>query len=259
MKETIRKAARRFGYEVRHVPCHDWYERDWFDTLDLFNRLREADGQTWADFLPYVSANYARSHAQLFQDLFVLHMTGEKKDGYFVEFGATNGVDLSNSYLLETVGWSGLVAEPSKGWHQALIKNRKCSIDLRCVWDGSGQTISFSETSAGEFSTVAEFRHSDHNNRSHAKEYTVETVSLNDLLEQHKAPSHIDYLSIDTEGSEHIILRALDFKKWTFGIITVEHNFAAIRRQQIHGLLSDNGYRRVFEGITKWDDWYVRR
>jgi hypothetical protein len=43
-----------------------------------------------------------KSRAQLRQDLFVLSETQYKRNGYFVEFGATTGIDLSNTYLLET-------------------------------------------------------------------------------------------------------------------------------------------------------------
>ena len=42
--------------------------------------------------------------------------------------------------------------------------------------------------------------------------YKVETISLNDMLELHNAPLIIDYLSIDTEGSEYEILSCLDFE-----------------------------------------------
>src|SRR5450631_2035857 len=48
----------------------------------------------------------AQSKSQLRQDLFVLTMLDFKRNGYFVEFGATNGSDLSNTYLLEkSFGW----------------------------------------------------------------------------------------------------------------------------------------------------------
>ena len=63
------------------------------------------------------------SKAQLHQDIFVLAEHDFKSSGYFVEFGATNGHDLSNTYLLDTqFGWRGIVAEPEKSWHEASIK-----------------------------------------------------------------------------------------------------------------------------------------
>lgn len=56
-----------------------------------------------------------KSRSQLRQDLFVLTELNFKQNGYFVEFGATNGVDLSNTYLLEKeFNWSGILAEPAR-------------------------------------------------------------------------------------------------------------------------------------------------
>jgi len=50
------------------------------------------------------------SKAQLHQDIFVLAEHDFKSFGYFLEFGATNGHDLSNTYLLETqFGWQALL------------------------------------------------------------------------------------------------------------------------------------------------------
>jgi hypothetical protein len=87
--------------------------------------------------------------------------------------------------------------------------------------------------------------------------YEVETVSLNDLLAQHGAPQRIDYLSVDTEGSELDILRAFDFDAWEVGLITVEHNYTP-RREGLFELLTAKGFRRKFAALSRADDWYVR-
>jgi hypothetical protein len=86
--------------------------------------------------------------------------------------------------------------------------------------------------------------------------YDVQTISLLDLLQKHSAPKLIDYLSIDTEGSEFEILNAFDFNKYQFKCITVEHNFTPMR-ERIYDLLSQNGYSRVFSEFSRFDDWYT--
>jgi hypothetical protein len=80
----------------------------------------------------------------------------------------------------------------------------------------------------------------------------VTTTSLMDLLEQQGAPAVIDYLSIDTEGSELAILEGVDWSRYQFRCITVEHNFTA-QRQGIQALLEAQGYQRR---EAQWDDWY---
>ena len=78
-----------------------------------------------------------------------------------------------------------------------------------------------------------------------------------DLQDEQTAPKTIDYLSIDTEGSEFEILRAFDFNAYHIDIVTCEHNFST-RREDIYQLLLGNGYRRVFTSLSQVDDWYIR-
>ncbi len=200
------------------------------------------------------------SKAAFRQDLFVLSELGFKRDGYFVEFGATNGVDSSNTYLLEKeFGWRGILAEPAKCWHEALRANRECHIETDCVWRHSGQVLAFSEQDNGEFSTIDSYRSVDIHRklRRQGKKYDVVTISLEDLLDKYGAPQKIDYLSIDTEGSEFEILSSLTFKKYQFRIITCEHNFTPAR-EKIVSLLSRNGYVRTLAEFSRYDDWFVK-
>jgi FkbM family methyltransferase len=201
------------------------------------------------------------SKSQLGQDILALSLVGLDRPGYFVEFGATNGLDLSNTYMLEKhYGWKGILCEPARSWHSELFENRSSIIDTRCVFNSSGEELEFSESIAGELSTLRDFVGADHHARSRVNlaTYEVTSVTLNDLLDEHRAPSYIDFISIDTEGSEYQILSGVDFKKYSFGLICVEHNFTE-NRDKILSLLSANGYIRVFEELSQWDDWYVSK
>ena len=183
------------------------------------------------------------SKAQLRQDLFALSMLGFKKSGYFVEFGATNGIDRSNSYLLESeYSWDGILAEPANSWHLELHKNRKCSISTKCVWKTTGESLQFLECDFKELSTIESYGRLDSHakNRANARTYPVNTISLLDLLLEFNAPTQIDFLSIDTEGSELDILQAFDFSRYRFSVIACEHNFGPTR-EKICELLAMNG------------------
>jgi FkbM family methyltransferase len=203
----------------------------------------------------------SQSKAQLRQDIFVLSELDFKTNGFFVEFGATDGMKLSNTYLLEKkFQWTGILAEPARVWRRSLSINRPNSmIENRCLWNKTGEELLFNEVNSAELSTITDFQDSDFHGerRINGKRYKVKTISLNDLLAKWEAPNYIDYLSIDTEGSELEILGALNFERYTFGVITCEHNYSP-RRRMIKDLLEKNGYSRRFEELSKFDDWYVR-
>lgn len=199
-------------------------------------------------------AKFLGSMSQSEQDLFVLHETDYKESGYFVEIGACNGIWHSNTHLLEKkFRWSGILVEPAKCWADDLKKNRNVNIDFRCAWNQSKQFVEFNEVNDPFLSTVSLFLNSDLHStlRTDRKKYLIETVSLVDLLDQHHAPKDIDYLSIDTEGSELIILEAFDFSKYNIHIITCEHNWSK-NREKLNELLTTNGYIQKYPQLTHY-------
>lgn len=199
------------------------------------------------------------SYSQLGQDRFALIQNGFKRDGYFVEFGATDGKLHSNTHLLEKgFGWSGILAEPEPRWHEDLRTNRDCHIETDCIWSRTGETLDFCSSNEADLSTIAAFSSLDSHAgaRKDAPVRSVETISLMDLLAKYEAPRHIDYFSVDTEGSELNILSAFDFSAYHFNFVTIEHNFTSAR-PKLRDLMEKNGYQRVFESLSKFDDWYV--
>ena len=201
------------------------------------------------------------STSQLRQDIFVLSETMFKKNGYFIEVGAADGINLSNTHLLETeFFWEGILVEPATIWEKKLQENRpNASIETLFAWKDSNSKIVFNETKIPELSTINLFSSKDSHkySRLKGKHYEVQTISLKDLLIKHKAPKYIDYLSIDVEGSEYEILNAFDFNLYDIRIITVEHNYSA-QREKIFTLLTSRGYKRKYENLSYWDDWYVK-
>jgi FkbM family methyltransferase len=218
------------------------------------------NGPDEVEFLSFILARMQSSRAQLFQDLWVLFETRCKKSGYFVEFGACDGLQSSNTYLLERAfGWRGIVAEPNPVFANALYANRRCYISTLCVARRSGDTLQFNQTSNPILATISAYSASDFHasERENGQPIEVQTISLNDLLTEAGAPNVVDFLSIDTEGSEFDILSEFDFKRYDVNLICVEHNFAP-RRDDLHHLLSAYGYQRKFVEHTRFDDWYLK-
>ena len=212
-------------------------------------------------FLAYCFLNRQRSRSQILQDLWVCYELDEVRNGFFVEFGATDGITNSNTWLLEKqYGWTGILAEPNPSWHAALAANRNAAIDQRCVSGGSETKVKFLTTDDvdPELSGMAEFATGDHFAavRERGVQLEIEAVSLNRLLDELNAPNQIDYMSIDTEGSEYECLRNFDFSRRTVALISVEQNRQT--EASIESLLVAQGYQRVFREFSQWDGWYVR-
>lgn len=259
MKQYIRNFLAKQGIEVRKARTAD---AALFEHLTALKSLPVplATEPAMARFFERILRQGGEAKAQLYQDLLAVELLNEKREGFFVEFGATNGLQINNTWLLEKkYGWKGILAEPARIWHNDLSKNRSCTIEHRCVWKKTGDVLTFHEVPGDpELSTAAAFSNSDHQaaQRKQHESYAVETISLFDLLQMHNAPAFIDYLSVDTEGSEYEILSAFDFKSYRFGLITVEHNGTA-QQAALYDLLTKAGYKRIFASISKWDDWYV--
>ena len=215
-------------------------------------------------FIGYCITHAHQSKSQNYQDIWALWETNkvESHNKFFVEFGATDGLTSSNTYLLEKYyGWKGILAEPNPTWHADLNDNRSCNITHDCIFDVTGGQVEFLMTEAADLATIKGFGADDQfkEERKKSEVIKVNTITLLDLLNRYDAPNVIDYMSVDTEGSEYGILNTFfnqNNNKYIIRTLTIEHNFTM--RDKILGLMTSNGYERKFTDISRWDDFYVK-
>jgi hypothetical protein len=199
------------------------------------------------------------------QDAWVIGLLGGQRGGYFLDSGAFDGVEGSNTVVLERgYGWSGLCVEPDDAAYESLARNRACAKAHCCLYTQDGEA-DFVE--AGMLGGIVGDYHPDllalarrvYSLPEHAPgqvaTMTKPTRTARALLREAGAPSTIDYWSLDTEGSELAILQAFPFDEYVVRALTVEHNNFPVR-EDIHAFLTSHGFVRV--GSLHIDDCYVR-
>jgi FkbM family methyltransferase len=166
--------------------------------------------------------------------------------GYFVEIGALDGIDGSNTKYFEDNGWDGVCVEPNPDLSDTLRKNRKCRVETCAVWREDG-TVKFQVNKGGTqmLSGIVDTydkRHIDRiNNEAKMCGATSEVVEVqakrfDSIVTQRK----IDFLSIDTEGSELEILKGIDLKHYDITVICIENNFLDPAHEQY---MNSQGYK----------------
>ena len=178
----------------------------------------------------------SENFSQAYQDMFVLSMLDGKRNGYYLEIGAFDGISLSNTYLLEkNFGWGGV------------------SIDI----DPS-----------------AKFSFDQHQRKGKMIVGDALSLEYSSLLAENNSPKIIDYLQIDIEPQANTLacLKKIPFDQYKFRVITYETDYydPAASREESHRILMESrdilkshGYELVVGNVcnvsTKdpFEDWYV--
>lgn len=201
----------------------------------------------------------AQAEGQLLQDVVALLVAGEKQGGYFVEVGVGEGRRISNSYMLERdFGWTGLLVEPNRSSHGSIAEHRTAILCKEAAFKEDGLTLTFDEHEDGEYSRLAGTEAATGVGAAKAN-YDVETATLNTLLDRHGAPEVIDFISIDTEGSEAEVLEGLDPARWHVRCFAIEHNYETAKLASIEAWMAKSGYRRAFTRQFDYDCVFIHR
>jgi FkbM family methyltransferase len=208
----------------------------------------------------------SRSEANTFraqngEDLWLDAFFGGRSHGFFVDVGAYDGVNLSNSYHFEQLGWTGVLVEPDPRKADQCRGSRPRSLVFQCAAVGSPEMseITFFQVEAGEVYSTTKLTDSHAARISgmglQPTALTVPARTLDSMLEE-AGTSSVDFVSIDVEGAEMEVLRGFDIERWKPAVVIIESN-TKIRSADIRNYFVSHGY--AYRDSIDVNDFYVRR
>lgn len=172
----------------------------------------------------------SRSYSQFGQDLTLEPILRQIQNGFFVEAGAKDGEETSNTLFYEKLGWTGLLVEPNPKYTKLFpAKHRKAYYFEGCLSPSAAEaTLHFQDGPGGTA------------HLSDSGAFTVLAEPLQDLLQG--VSKTVDFWSLDIEGSEAVVLRATDFSKVEVGVLLVEMNKDGANNDGIKEVMAREGF-----------------
>lgn len=194
----------------------------------------------------------------------------QNRKHYYVDLAANHAYKISNTYLLDLEGWDGLCIEANPEYWYLLAALRSCTVVGAIVGgtqEADGTEIDFNfdgvvggivgqefdnnedemKEAHGEMGQVI-----DKNDQQSVKVEPTQSkrnlVSILTLFQQSNVPDFIDYLNLDVEGAESLVMNNFPFDQYKFRFLTVERP-----KRDLHESLKKHGYRRV-QKLTRWGE-----
>jgi len=182
-------------------------------------------------------------YSQHGEDCLLWEFFKDISDGFYVDVGAFDGKHLSNTYVFDQKGWSGVCVEPEKTYFDLCEKARTAMCaNVACVADPSIETLDFMTLDQGGLGSQATdmFKQTKHKKKFSFSPTQVKAATLDQVLSE-CAAGQIDLLSLDVEGLEIDVLKGLNISKYKPRIIVAEAN-SEEARDALHMYLAAFGY-----------------
>lgn len=186
-----------------------------------------------------------------------------KQSGNCIEIGSVDGISYSNTYHFEKIGWNCLCVEPVISSYNKLKQNRKNTLnyaisDKNCDnEDFNLITIDNVEQPHSAISGLVldEKLLNDLKRHYNLKKETVKvsTRRLDWCIDNHFKYDTIDFISIDTEGSELDVLKSFDVNSYNITLLIIENNY---NDSLVENYLNENGWKKDKRLFV--NDFYIK-
>jgi FkbM family methyltransferase len=193
----------------------------------------------WNRLQVWLFPNLSGYASQSGQDLFIhQHLRLDKKNGFFVDIGAFDGVEISNSLFFEReLGWKGLCVEPIPEIFARLRGNRlaDCINAAAGTQDGKAEFVVLE----GGFETGSHLAKEGEVAKASTRRIPVEVVDIARVLREHGVKK-IDFLSIDIEGGEMELFDHIAGTGIEIDVVAIELNMNFV---EMDARMARHGYR----------------
>ena len=164
------------------------------------------------------------------EDRILSYLLRNRQNGFFVDVGAYHPITASNTYIFYQLGWRGINIDPAPGSMKAFRDVRPEDTNLE---------IAIGLAEGEETYYMLGGRHDQMNtferpfqeylldeiavDPSQRRAISVKVYPLSSVLQTHtKAGDSIDFMSVDVEGRERIVLQSNDWDRYRPIVVMVE-------------------------------------
>ena len=189
-----------------------------------------------------------KSYSQEGEDMILKRLFGGQKFGFYVDVGAHHPKRFSNTYYFYKKGWSGINIDAMPGSMIAFDKFRPRDINIEKPISDKKQILTYYAFNEPALNTFSKELAVEYEKENYFIKFTrdIETTTLGDILDRNLPRNQdIDFLSVDVEGLDLMVLRSNNFEKYKPKIVLIEilgNSFSEIENNKIADYLRQYGY-----------------
>lgn len=211
-------------------------------------------------FKKFLGKYISPSYSQCDEDKIIAQHFAPDYKGICIDIGAADGIGLSNTYYFEKHGWKCVCVEPNPWMFEKLNKNRKHAINA-AVGLNNNREVDFKVVTlqGGNQTAISSLEVDQRLMQSHAhfnpqiNIIKVQERTLDSILKDFDWISHVDFVTIDTEGTELDVLKGFNIDKWSPKLFCIENNF---NDPEITGYLEKFRYKKILRNEV--NDFYEK-
>lgn len=164
------------------------------------------------------------SFSQAQEDLLIEQTIGVKRAGFYIDIGAYDPHELSNTKHFYLKGWTGINVEPNKLCHARFVTDRPRDLNLNVGVGLQPGNLTFYTIDPATLSTFSEAnaRESEKSGGRIVSREQIEVITLANIFQSHVGDKEVDFMTVDAEGLDVSVLEGNDWNRWRPKAICIE-------------------------------------